>query len=143
MDSTTPDVIWRNSANQFEHIAEILHSFICVYSRAIVEAMKWTWFLGISFLVAAFVTIFSWAITPFIKGDRGLPLPAWYPFDHDHSIAVYIVVWFYQVFGILMSAVYNVATDTLVTGLLAHVHGQIERLGIMLSKVIEEIIRDK
>ena len=45
------------------------------------------------------------------------------------------MVYFYQIFGISMSACYNVSTDTLSSAMIAQTNGQVKRLGIQLSKV--------
>ncbi|XP_053685808.1 odorant receptor Or1-like [Sabethes cyaneus] len=103
-------------------------------TRAVKEDMTKTWFLGIFLLVVSVGAIFFWGIRPLIMADGTLPLPAWYPFDQQNSSTVYAMLWLYQIFGIALSAVYNISTDTLVTGLLAQLHGQLERLGLLLSK---------
>ncbi|XP_053691915.1 odorant receptor Or1-like [Sabethes cyaneus] len=103
--------------------------------RVIANCMTITLGLGVFFMTVAYGTIVVWTITPIMKGDRELPLPAWFPFDYKGSLAVYVMLCSYQIFSVIISASYNVSTDTFVTGLMAHVHGQTERLGILVSKL--------
>jgi hypothetical protein len=48
-------------------------------------------------------------------------------------------LYFYQVFGISMSACFNVGTDTFASAIIAQTNGQVRRLGIKLSKVSFQI----
>lgn len=99
---------------------------------------------GMSFLVLAHVTISTWAIFPFFEDVLKFPIAAWYPFRTDNSF-VFAIMYFYQIFGISMSACFNVATDTYASGMVAQANGQIRRLGLIISKVgheVQEIRKD-
>jgi hypothetical protein len=70
-----------------------------------------------------------------------------YPFSLENPW-VFGLVYFYQVFGISMSACFNASTDTLGSAMIAQVNGQVKRLGIQLTKVSEgkefvELLNDK
>ncbi|XP_038111739.1 odorant receptor Or1 isoform X1 [Culex quinquefasciatus] len=97
--------------------------------------MNITWLIGTIFMAACYGTVTFWTISTLYEWKRQLMLPAWFPFDYSESLLVFIPVWLYQAFGIYMSATYNVATDTLATGLISHVSGQTARLGILMSKL--------
>lgn len=87
-----------------------------------------------SFLILAHLTISTWAIFPFLELEMRLPIAAWYPFSTDNK-TIFALVYFYQIFGISMSACFNCSTDTFSSALIAHANAQVQRLGIQLAKV--------
>jgi hypothetical protein len=96
--------------------------------------MAQTLAFGMSFLVLAHMTIGTWAIFPFFEEVLRFPIAAWYPFSTENSL-VFGLMYFYQIYGISMSACFNVSTDTIASGMIAHANGQVQRLGVILSKV--------
>ncbi|XP_058447715.1 odorant receptor Or1-like isoform X2 [Malaya genurostris] len=141
-------LIWKleNFNYKIERIQKCLRKVSCVLydplnyaeQRAVSNSMGRIWFLVTLLLAMAYGTISFWAISPLLKKDGNLPVQAWFPIDHRHSLAVYMLLWFYQIFGIGMSATYNVSTDTLASGLIYHLQAQTKRLGILLSKMGSE-----
>ncbi|XP_039452362.1 odorant receptor Or1-like [Culex pipiens pallens] len=103
--------------------------------KEVIKAMNNTWLIGTIFMTTCYGTVTFWTISTLYEWKRQLMLPAWFPFDYSESLLVFIPVWLYQAFGIYMSATYNVATDTLATGLISHVSGQTARFGILISKL--------
>lgn len=57
-----------------------------------------------------------------------------YPFDTDKPW-VFATVYFYQIFGIQISAFYNVSTDTFGSAIISHANAQVRRLGHQWSMV--------
>lgn len=100
-------------------------------SVAMVESVLYC----LGFLVPATMTISIWAVTPFVSGEEiTLPIKAWYPFDTKPT-SIYIPMFIFQIYGIAQSAAFNISTDTIAAALFGHAKAQIERLGLMLSKV--------
>lgn len=87
------------------------------------------------------MTISNWAINPFLEEKMRLPLIAWYPFSTENPF-VFALTYFYQIFGILMSATFNVSTDTFASAMITQANGQVQRLGIQLKKVSYSHKRD-
>lgn len=102
--------------------------------------MAQTLAFGMSFLTLAHFTIATWAISPFFEDVLRLPIAAWYPppFNTNNS-SIFAIIYFYQIFGISMSACFNVATDTFASGMIAQANGQVRRLGIIISQVGHEV----
>ncbi|XP_070506142.1 odorant receptor Or1-like isoform X1 [Chironomus tepperi] len=98
------------------------------------ESMILTFVFGMAFLVPALITIASWAIMPFLEEELHLPIVAWYPFSIENPI-VFGMTYFYQIYGIVMSASFNVSTDTFASSMISHANGQVQRLGIQLKKI--------
>jgi 7tm Odorant receptor len=117
--------------------------------------MAQTFGFCMTFLVLAHFTISSWAVAPFSMEKMQLPIVAWfkrlilfpkylpkqllifyfrYPFSTENPW-IFSLVYIYQIFGISMSACFNVATDTFASAIISQTNGQVRRLGIQLSKV--------
>lgn len=77
----------------------------------------------------------------FMKGN--LTYKAWIPFDYTPSIIFYFV-FTHQMIGMSMSAVVNVACDSLIVGLLQEICCQFEILEYRLMKILHDqhILRD-
>jgi hypothetical protein len=108
-----------------------------IFFRVIKLAMLDSVLCCLGFLVPAALTVSSWAVAPFFsEGELQLPLAAWYPFD-TNSWQNFTLVFIFQIYGVgFGSAAFNVSTDTIAAALLVHAKAQLEKLGIMLSKVL-------
>lgn len=106
-----------------------------IHFREVLRAMNTTWFFGTLFHVVTYATVTFWAISPALKGEFALLLPSWFPFEYRQSAWVYGAVWFYQTLSLYICATFNVATDTMIIGLISHIGGQVGRLGVLFSKV--------
>jgi hypothetical protein len=107
-----------------------------IFFRVIKLAMLDSVLCCLGFLVPAALTISSWAVAPlFSEGELQLPLAAWYPFSVK-SWQIYTLMFIFQIYGIAQSATFNISTDTIAAALLVHAKAQLEKLGIMLSKVL-------
>ncbi|KAG5684487.1 hypothetical protein PVAND_013719 [Polypedilum vanderplanki] len=98
------------------------------------ESMILTFTFGMAFLVPAVITISSWAIMPFFEEKMHLPIAAWYPYSTENPW-IFTLTYIYQIYGILMSASFNVSTDTFASSMISHANGQVQRLGIQLKKI--------
>lgn len=84
------------------------------------------------FLIFIFAFV-SWIIYPIMEFEkRNLPIPAWYPFDKN-NIIIYIILFIYQIIGILYAASCNIIIETFFAGLIFHLNAQILRLGYLIS----------
>jgi len=81
-------------------------------------------------------------LTVFRKGK--LTYRAWLPYDYYSSRTVYYLTYAHQLIGLTLGSLVNVATDTLVCGLLLHICCQIEILESRLNRVPSDrdILRD-
>uniref|UniRef100_A0A182RGP1 Uncharacterized protein n=2 Tax=Anopheles funestus TaxID=62324 RepID=A0A182RGP1_ANOFN len=107
--------------------------------RPVLRSMSGVFWLMIFLMFVAIFTIIMWLVSPAFDKDRRLPVPAWFPVDYQRSSTVYGVLFLYQTIGIVMSATYNFSTDTMFSGLMLHVNGQIVRLGSMVKKIGHEV----
>lgn len=101
----------------------------------VLRSMSGVFWLMIFLMFVAIFTIIMWVMSPAFDNERRLPVPAWFPVDYHRSDIVYGVLFLYQTIGIVMSATYNFSTDTMFSGLMLHINGQIVRLGSMVKKV--------
>ncbi|KAL9705835.1 hypothetical protein quinque_009353 [Culex quinquefasciatus] len=104
-------------------------------TKEVLRAMNTTWFFGTLFHVVTYATVTFWAISPALKGEFALLLPSWFPFEYRQSAWVYGAVWFYQTLSLYICATFNVATDTMIIGLISHIGGQVGKLGVLFSKM--------
>lgn len=122
-----------------------------ILSRVIEKSMAQTFCFCFTFLGLAHFTISSWAILPLLEEKLHLPIVAWYakhcnksnfksnsithryPFSTDNRLA-FALTYVYQIFGISMSACFNVSTDTFGSAMISQANAQVRRLGIQLSK---------
>ncbi|KFB49096.1 AGAP009640-PA-like protein [Anopheles sinensis] len=103
--------------------------------RPVLHSMSEVFWLMIFLMFLAIFTIVGWTVSPAFDNERRLPVPAWFPFDYQRSTTTYALLFLYQTIGIVMSATYNFSTDTMFSGLMLHLKGQIVRLGSMVQKV--------
>jgi len=96
--------------------------------------MTSSYFSCLVFLLLAGLTISGWAIAPMFQDEMRLPIAAWYPFSTENRW-VFGAMYFYQIFGISVSACFTVATDTFTSAIILQANGQVQRLGIQLTKV--------
>jgi hypothetical protein len=95
--------------------------------------MNCLWFC-IVLMTPSITTCHLWTIVPFFEEKLRFPIAAWYPFPTDNNI-VFFLVYLYQYVGIIVSAVINTAQDTIISAFIAQTNGQVQRLGIKMSKV--------
>ncbi|EAA13838.1 AGAP009640-PA [Anopheles gambiae str. PEST] len=105
----------------------------------VLQSMSGVFWLMIFLMFVAIFTIIMWVMSPAFDNERRLPVPAWFPVDYHHSDIVYGVLFLYQTIGIVMSATYNFSTDTMFSGLMLHINGQIVRLGSMVKKLGHDV----
>lgn len=91
-------------------------------------------------LTPSVTTCHLWTILPFVEVNWRFPIATWYPFSTENSI-VFAIVYFYQYVGIIISAVINTAQDTIISAFIAQTNGQVKRLGIKLSKVLNKNVK--
>ncbi|XP_039309008.1 odorant receptor 46a-like isoform X2 [Solenopsis invicta] len=89
----------------------------------------------------ACITVTS-LFTVFKKGN--LTYRAWLPYDYYSSTIVFCLTYIHQLISLTAGSLVNVACDSLICGLLAHICCQIEILECRLSKVSNnhETLRD-
>ncbi|KAG5684559.1 hypothetical protein PVAND_013784 [Polypedilum vanderplanki] len=85
-------------------------------------------------LTPSVLTCHLWTIVPFFEEKIRFPIATWYPFSTQNTF-VFIIIYFYQYVGIHVSAVVNTAQDTIISAFIAQTNGQIQRLGIRMSKI--------
>uniref|UniRef100_A0A182JHU7 Uncharacterized protein n=1 Tax=Anopheles atroparvus TaxID=41427 RepID=A0A182JHU7_ANOAO len=110
--------------------------------RPVLQSMNGVFWLMIFLMFLAIFTIVGWTVSPAFENERRLPVPAWFPFDYHRSRTTYGLLFLYQTIGIVMSATYNFSTDTMFSGLMLHLKGQIVRLGSMVQKLGNEENRE-
>lgn len=85
----------------------------------------------VSFALLCICTVLLWAAFPLMDkkegGKIGLPLSAWYPFDTDET-PIFQIIYLYQIISVIMDAITNISMDTLASGLMAHICGQLDVL---------------
>lgn len=90
------------------------------------------------FLLMAVGTVSLWGAFPVLDktndGPLHLPLSAWYPFDTNPS-PVFEIIYGYQLFAVLTDGLANISLDTMCTGLMAHVCGQLDNLNDTLENL--------
>jgi hypothetical protein len=91
-------------------------------------------FIWFNFSIPPATTILGWLVRPFLTGIYVLAIRAWYPFD-QHENFNFMILHFYQMFGFVLSASTSVVTDMTAVSLLLQAKGQLEKLGVMLSRV--------
>ncbi|KAH0947009.1 OrE15CTE, partial [Eciton burchellii] len=81
-------------------------------------------------------------LTVFRKGK--LTYRAWLPYNYYSSMTVYCLTHAYQLISMMLGALINVTTDTLICGLLLHICCQIEILECRLNRMPgdHDILRD-
>uniref|UniRef100_A0A182NAZ3 Uncharacterized protein n=1 Tax=Anopheles dirus TaxID=7168 RepID=A0A182NAZ3_9DIPT len=109
----------------------------------VLRSMSGVFWLMIFLMLVAISTIVMWVVSPAFDNDRRLPVPAWFPVDYQRSSTTYGILFLYQTIGIVMSATYNFSTDTMFSGLMLHVNGQIVRLGSMVKKIGHDAARER
>uniref|UniRef100_A0A182PKT8 Uncharacterized protein n=1 Tax=Anopheles epiroticus TaxID=199890 RepID=A0A182PKT8_9DIPT len=105
----------------------------------VLRSMSGVFWLLIFLMFVAIFTIIMWLVSPAFDNERRLPVPAWFPLDYHRSSVVYGALFLYQTIGIVMSATYNFSTDTMFSGLMLHINGQIVRLGSMVKKLGHDV----
>ncbi|XP_004530391.1 odorant receptor 33b-like [Ceratitis capitata] len=75
------------------------------------------------------------AIDVLSKNERELMYPAWFPFDWSANRFTYYGAVFYQIFGVSLQIVQNLAHDTFAPVGLCVISGQVRLLAMRVSKV--------
>lgn len=96
------------------------------------------------FLTMSISTIILWCAFPFIDAginEINLPLSAWYPFSTNGSIR-FAIVYAYQIISVLIDATCNVSMDTIATGFMAHICGQLDVLNDSLLYIQQQSVQN-
>ncbi|XP_036329522.1 odorant receptor 33b-like [Rhagoletis pomonella] len=75
------------------------------------------------------------AIDVLSKTERELMYPAWFPFDWSANRYTYYVAVFYQIFGVSMQIIQNLAHDTFAPISLCVMSGQVRLLAMRVAKI--------
>jgi len=109
--------------------------------RQLSFSTKTRWWLILAQITCACISMTS-LLTVFRKGE--LTYRAWLPYDCYSSMTVYYLTYAHQLISLTLGALINVASDTLVCGLLLHICCQIEILECRLNRLPDDrdILRD-
>ncbi|XP_076284728.1 odorant receptor Or1-like [Lasioglossum baleicum] len=93
----------------------------------------------IQFMGAIQITLLvGWISTPIMEGkNRKLAFRAWFPYNYS-SPTLYAITYLYQFVAITFETTVHVACDTLFSGMLICIYGQLEMLGHRLQKITED-----
>ncbi|XP_055854353.1 odorant receptor 2a [Episyrphus balteatus] len=70
-----------------------------------------------------------------IANDRSLLYPAWFPLDWRNSMGQYTIVLGYQLFGLIVQAIQDVANDSYPAAYLCILTGHLRALGLRVRKI--------
>ncbi|XP_076284733.1 odorant receptor Or1-like [Lasioglossum baleicum] len=94
---------------------------------------------SIQFMGAIQITLFiGWISTPIMEGhNRQLTFRAWFPYNYS-SPTLYGVTYLYQFVATTFETTVHVACDTLFSGMLICIYGQLEILGHRLQRITND-----
>lgn len=101
--------------------------------------MKYSKSLYVIFIAMCTATVLLWGAFPIMdkKEKIELPLSAWYPFS-TNSWPVFEIIYFYQISAVLMNAIANISMDTVASGFMAHICGQLDVLNDALTHIRDQ-----
>lgn len=92
------------------------------------------------FIVMCLICLLIWILLPILDytiPDNQLPFNIWYPFDINKS-PTFEIVYFYQALAITINAIANLNLDTLASGFMAQIDGQLALLNHALINIKEQ-----
>ncbi|XP_076648499.1 odorant receptor Or1-like isoform X2 [Halictus rubicundus] len=94
---------------------------------------------SIQFMGAIQITMMAmWISTPILQGkNRKLAFRAWFPYNYS-SPTLYTVTYLYQAVALTFETSMHVACDTLFSGMLICIYGQLEILGHRLQQITND-----
>ncbi|XP_076284729.1 odorant receptor Or1-like [Lasioglossum baleicum] len=94
---------------------------------------------SILFMGAIQITLFiGWISTPIMEGqNRQLVFRAWFPYNYS-SPTLYAITYLYQFVATTFETTVHVACDTLFSGMLICIYGQLEILGHRLQRITND-----